>query len=292
MSSPAGASRIVLTNNVIESFWWQEPLIKFSGVNSAAEFSTGSFDTMILNAATKLAKGGARAQADFVKTVGSASPQNRARVSRTSAVSDTISQIGAIKIQRQNISDAVAQFIFLLPQLVIAPAVVIADANADVSIRRNVIVGEVRFYGRQTMLDQSQFDQLAKSIQLGRLTLSPTQRDAKIEGNTLTEVTVDSKIGTVAGTLGGVFSRISLLDNTFSSPRNEWLAANVISNGNYFASNLPAKAKLCTTAASSFICLGTSGGNRTNQLRYGVRTVIGVLPLFEKSANLIDVGAI
>lgn len=285
----AGANRIVLANNFIESYWWQEPLRKFFGVEAAAEFSTSSFDTMILNAATKLAKGGARAQADLVKTVGKASPQSRARVSRTSAVSDTISQIGAVKIQRQNISDAVAQFSFLLPQLVIAPAVVIADANADVSIRNNIIVGEVRFYGRQTMLGQSQFDEVAKKIQLRRLTLSSTQRGAKIEGNTLTEVTVDSKIGVAAATLDGVFNRISLLDNTFSSPRNEWLAANVISNGNYFNLNLPGKTKLGTVAASSFICLGTSGGNRTNQLRYGVPTVAGVQPAFEKSANLIEV---
>lgn len=285
----AGASRIVLANNFIESYWWQEPLRKFFGVTSAAEFSTSSFDAMILNAAMKLARGGAKAQTDLVKTVGRSSPQKRARVSRTSTVSEILSQIKEVKIQRQNMSDAVAQLSFLLPQLVIAPAVVIADANADVSIHNNIIVGQVRFYGRQNMLGQSQFDEIAKRIQLRRLTLGSTQRGAKIEGNTLTEVTVDSRIGAADTTLDGVFNRISLLDNTFSSPRNEWLAANVISNGNYFNLNLPGETKLGTVAASSFICLGTSAGNRGNQLRYAVPTVTGVQPAFEKSANLLDV---
>jgi hypothetical protein len=185
---------------------------------------------------------------------------------------------------------------------IFGPALVIADADAELMIVNNIIKGEVRLYGLQKRLELDKFRLMAKSIQGPLPIWAPTPNDAKIEGNSLTEITVDEKFNglyslPVHWTLSGIFNRLSLLNNTFASsfPQNEWLAANVISNGNHF---VPGANILGIAAGLSLICIGTSAdyyvpGNppippQLARLQYGVRTSTRV----QESANLITLSSV
>lgn len=287
----AGALRIVLANNVIESYWLQEPRRKLLGLEASARFEARTFDTLMLEVAGKLADGGDKAQREFVNAFRATLPKRRADDPRQETLDGLLKQIEAVKIRADDKSEAVAAFRVLVPQLVVAPAVVIADANADVFILNNFIIGEVRFYGLQFMLGQEIFDQVAQKIQVRKLALVPTVRDAKIEGNTLTEVTVDRKIGDAITkpSLGGIFNRMSLLNNMFYFPRNEWLAAHVNASGNHFWRENDFR--VGTAAGASFICLGTGGNGSLPILRYGVPTLAGAKPPFRGGvdSNFIQV---
>jgi Family of unknown function (DUF6519) len=149
----------------------------------------------------------------------------------------------------------------ILLRPIVGPALVIADADAELMIVNNIIKGEVRLYGMRKRFDPAGFSHFANEIQERQISWAPTPNDAKIEGNSLTEVTTDEEAEPAnlpnEGTLSGIFNRLSLLNNTFSSsfPRNQWLAANVISNGNHF---VPGAKDLGIVVGASLICLGTS----------------------------------
>ena len=70
-----------------------------------------------------------------------------------------------------------------------APALVIADANAETAIVNNIITGEVRFYGATSSILPKTFKSIVKT---GKLLSAKSQgRAARIEGNSLTQVVVD-----------------------------------------------------------------------------------------------------
>jgi hypothetical protein len=284
--------RIVLAHNMIESYWWQEPFRKLLGLDAVERFDPGAFDTLVLKAAEKLAKGGKPAQSEFVKAFGASIRRRRTDDPRPNAVAGILKEIEAVEIEGDK-SEAIAAFRILIPQLVVAPAVAFADAKADISILNNVIRGEVRFYGTHSVLEARTFDEVARKVKADTLTLVATEGRANIEGNSLTTMVVDRKVGEVLTQVPppktlAVFNRLSLLNNTFLWPRsllNERLAAHVIFNGNDFES--PGE-QIGTVAATSFLCLGTSRKGRG--LRYAVPThSTGALPALAEAANFIGV---
>jgi hypothetical protein len=180
---------------------------------------------------------------------------------------------------------------------IFGPALVIADADAELMIVNNIIKGEVRLYGIQKRFEQVAFIHLANEIRDLEIKWDPTQNDAKIEGNSLTEITVDEEAEPVLvhhhGLLSGIFNRLSILNNTFSSsfPQNQWLAANVISNGNHF---VPGARDLGIVVGTSLICIGTSadynpnGGDDGQPAAYLQYSISPDRARFRESANLIS----
>ena len=276
----SGAQRIVISDNVIESLWWQEPFRKFLGVDKLIE--SASLDSLMLMAATRLAKGGPKAQSAFVKSFAQPRGRTRARSRSiaTAPAQEILSAISAVEIPSRIKTGAISELQVLIPQLLNAPAILIGDANGDLFILNNKITGEVRFYGTEGVLPPEKFASIAKAIP-GKV--KTTGRDAKIAGNDLTEVTLDTSIaqGRVA-----VFNRLSLFDNTFSAARNEWLATHVISNGNHFIA-ADKDTSIGTAAATSFSCVATSANLPSAKLRYAVALDPAGQPLFRESANLI-----
>src|SRR5439155_11283713 len=189
------------------------------------------------------------------------------------------------------------------------PALVIVDAELEMAILNNMIFGDVRFYGTQGAFTQEDFDtKVAQPVVDGTLVidLQADGGDARIEGNSLTRLTVDQDILSNLSTdtppkFVGLFRRMSLLNNTIQ-PRSlnaqgfldpyscvQWLGAHVISNGNYFI--LPASISelilsVGSAAAASFICVGTSSSNLPAGRDYLLYTMPNV-DAFRESANLI-----
>jgi Family of unknown function (DUF6519) len=166
-----------------------------------------------------------------------------------------------------------------------ATALVIVNAKARTIILNNVILGQVRFYGTDGVLQWQTFNtKIAKAIAGKKLLIRTVGRDAQIEGNSLRELVVDKSI--LLGdsqSLNGVFRRVSLLNNTLEVDQsNEWLAEHVISNGNHFI--VPDSGMTVGTACgSSFICVGTSA-NHLPTLQFAVPSVQDD---YRESANLI-----
>jgi hypothetical protein len=302
----AGATRVTLAENTIASYWWLEPRMKALGLEIPARFEVGAFDTLILKAAGTLASGGEKAQQEFVKAFRSTIPKKRASGLRTKTVDteEILTRIDSIKIRGTDRSEAIATFGALISQLLMAPAVAIADANADVSIVDNIIIGEVLIYGTTGGALPADFDNLAVRIKNGRARVQNTSTcSLRIEGNSLGNVVVDSHrippphSANGPDTLIGLFARMSLLDNTFHATDHQWLAGHVISNGNHFLVR-DNGITLGTATGDSFICTGTSADLLPVRLLYGVPTVPPTVPPtipppdpppFRESANLITV---
>jgi hypothetical protein len=173
-------------------------------------------------------------------------------------------------------------------------ALAIADANAETAIINNLIFGEVLFYGTQSAMTEDDFNtKIAKPIR-GKLVidLKADGGDARIEGNSLTTLVVDEAILTQIATtggqriLGGLFRRVSLLNNTINSTPNAWIGIHVISNGNHFV--LQNKTRLGSAAGAFFICTGTSANFAGSALNFAVSTP----GAFRESANLIALNAL
>jgi hypothetical protein len=180
---------------------------------------------------------------------------------------------------------------------VLVPALVIVNAYTDTSIVNNIIRGAVRIYGFGGAFSQTVFYDLALGIKNHTFILgAPSTRSLRIEGNSLTNVLIDSQIvqppppgGKGAPTLIGLFARMSLLDNTFHEAGNQWLAAHVISNGNYFVVT-DSGLTIGVAAGASFICMGTSANWFPVTLRFGVPLVAtNQPPRFALGANLMTV---
>lgn len=278
------AERIVIANNVFESSWWQEPVRKLIGVDAFAK--NLSFDALTLNAATQLAKGGPKAQAAFVKTFKkpTMATARRSRVGLATGTNEIVNNIGAVKIPTAKKADAISNLHFLFSLLASAPAIVIADADADVFILNNSIQGAIRLYGTTSAFTQNQFTKIAQQNREKPLHPS-TAREAKISGNTLSEVVVDAKTG-------AIFNRLNLVNNVFSFPANEWWAEHIVSNGNHFTQR-DATSPAATAAGSSFICVATSAEYPAIKLQYAVPAAAAGQPApFQESANVITFAAI
>jgi hypothetical protein len=175
--------------------------------------------------------------------------------------------------------------------LAIPTALVIMNANADTAIINNIIMGEVRIYGStHGAFDPAAFEGVAALFETVQFPFKSSGRTLRVEGNSLTKVVVDKSIeARISSGLVGLFARMSLLDNTFSSTGQQWLAAHVISNGNHFPlayQTDPDKVvPLGTAAGLTFICMGTSSTGFAGELTYGVANM--GLPVFQASANLI-----
>jgi hypothetical protein len=172
-----------------------------------------------------------------------------------------------------------------------APALVIADADADTAIVNNTITGDVRFYGITGAISPAKFDAIARLFQMVTYRVENRAHTLRIEGNTIPKLVVDGSIepGIRSGPPVSLFGRMSILDNTFQETGHQWLAVHVISNGNHFIPSiliLPENnVGLGTALGTSFICTGTSCPFPA-ELLYGVSASVGV-PAFRESANLI-----
>jgi hypothetical protein len=184
-------------------------------------------------------------------------------------------------------------------------ALVIADADADTTIVNNVITGDVRFYGIDQSIAADQLKLVAQGIRASGMTLGveigTTERDANLQGNILTRLTVDKRINAVLpwgqdatkrNIINGVFNRMSLLNNTFSAPANGWVGGHVIFNGNRFNFELVGKNEVGIVGAISLICLGNSSKRQVNSLLHGIPTGPSGPFNFQAAANLINIDTV
>jgi hypothetical protein len=178
-----------------------------------------------------------------------------------------------------------------VPNWVLVPALVIADAKAETAIVNNIIASEVRIYGRTSAFGQTDIIGFAGLFRMPGFVIKNPAHTLRIEGNTLTKVVVDKslKLGFIpptpaaSGSITGLFARMSILDNTFGSADNQWIGAHVISNGNHFIQ--PAQSqnlRVATAAGASFICIGTSCNFPAKLLQ-----AVSSSAAFRESANLI-----
>jgi hypothetical protein len=296
------AHRIIVADNIIESYWGQETRMKALGIETPAVFEPGAFDALVRQAAQKLATGGEKARREFVKAFRATLPKKGTKDLRTRTVDleGILDQIDSVRDDGKDESETIAEFAVLVSQVLMAPAVSIADANADVSIVDNIITGEVLIYGTTGGALPADFDNLAVRIKDRRVTMGrPTTRSLRLEGNSLTNVVMDSgrvpappKNENGGPILNWLFARMSVLDNSFHSIGNQWLADHVILNGNHFL--MPDNGTTVGTATgASFICTGTSADMLPARLEYGVPAAPPndptQPPRFSQSANLINV---
>jgi len=192
------------------------------------------------------------------------------------------------------------------------PALVIANANAETVIVNNVINSDVRIYGTyrgaftQTLFMTKIADVFRKGPE--KFIIENPAHTLRVEGNSLTRLVVDAEMEDRVklrqpphqpGSAKGLFARMSILDNTFSSAGQQWLAAHVISNGNHFIQPQAAPQSptpngdpylsLGNAVGASFICVGTSCNFRAE---IGYTLAWGGGLAFNESANLIRLSSI